>query len=334
MFKPFEVKKGEKKFGYIEIVDNLALSVKMPVGVIRGSEKGPKLVVTGGLYPTEYCGIEAASRLYSMIDPETLRGTFITIPVINMYSFQWRTKWVNLRSTSTTPYDGKNVNNVFPGDPRGTLSEIIASKVWQILKVCDYHVDFRGGELPESHLVHTIYLKIEEKIDKVCLEMAKAFGLDYVLPSTPDIGHTSQGTLIHCAVTNGVASIISESGLGYRTQPLEEFIMNHVNGTFNLLKYFNMMEGELERPKDQKFLDMKWVGVLATEAGVFHALADYGDILEEKMTIGKITDLTGSVIEEIKSPIDGIVHTMYPARLVFPGDRLYTLLRINEKTGW
>jgi len=27
-------------------------------------------------------------------------------------------------------------------------------------------------------------------------------------------------------------------------------------------------------------------------------------------------------------------HTMYPARLVFPGDNLYTLLKVDEATGW
>ena len=51
-------------------------------------------------------------------------------------------------------------------------------------------------------------------------------------------------------------------------------------------------------------------------------MADYGDILMEGQVIGRITD------------IDGVVHTMYPARLVFPGDNLYTLLKVDEPTGW
>ena len=71
---------------------------------------------------------------------------------------------------------------------------------------------------------------------------------------------------------------------------------------------------------------------------VFHelvaALADYGDILMEGQVIGRITDIDGSLISEVKSPIDGVVHTMYPVRLVFPGDNLYTLLKVDEPTGW
>ncbi|MCW4048434.1 MAG: succinylglutamate desuccinylase/aspartoacylase family protein [Candidatus Bathyarchaeota archaeon] len=334
MFNPLDVKPGEKQFGYVDVVDNLAVNIKMPFGVVNGVKSGPTLIVTGGLYPTEYCGVEAASRLYQMLEPEKLRGRFISVPVMNMHSFQWRTRWMNLRSTGSTPYDGKNVNSVMPGDPDGTLSDRIAYTLFQVLKKCDYHVDFRGGDLPESHLVHTIQLRVDAEIDNVTEEMAKVFGLEYVLPGTPKIGHTSPGTMIHEAVQAGVASIISEAGLGYRTQPLEEFIMNHVDGTLNLLKHYDMIDGDPVKPKNQRYLDMEWVGVAAPEAGVFHAIADYGDILTDGQLIGKITDLDGSTLAEITSPIDGVVHTMYPARLVFPGDRLYTLLRIDEPTGW
>lgn len=138
------------------------------------------------------------------------------------------------------------------------------------------------GDLSESHLVHTIQLRVGEKIDDTTEAMVKAFGLEYVLLGTPEIGHTSPGTMIHSLCTNGVASIISESG----------------------------------------------------RARVFTALADYGDILKEGQVIGRLTDIDGSLISEVKSPIDGVVHTMYPARLVFPGDTLYTLLKVDEPTGW
>ncbi len=291
-------------------------------------------MVTGGLYPTEYCGVEAASRLYRNLEPERLRGRFISVPVVNMHSFQWRTRWINLRSTGTTPFDGKNVNNVFPGSPEGSLSDRIAHTLFKVLRRCDMHVDFRGGDLPESHLVHTIQLRVGRPIDEKTLMMAKVFGLPYVLPGTPMIGHTSPSTMIHEAVQAGVASIISEAGLGYRTQPLDEFISAHVDGTLNLLKHHGMIDGEPSRPENQRFLDMEWVAVTASEAGVFHAHADYGDTLSVGQIIGKITGLDGSTLAEVRSPVNGVVHTMYPQRLVFPGDRLYTLLRIGGPTGW
>jgi predicted deacylase len=332
-FKPLEVKPGEKVFGYVKVLDNLAAKVEMPVGVVNGQEPGPTLMVTGGLYPTEYCGVEAASRLYQLLKPGELKCRFITVPVVNMPVFRFRTRWLNLRS-SITPFDGVNINSAFPGDPDGTPTSVVAHTLFQLIKESDYHVDFRGGDLPESHLDHTIYLKIGEQIDETSETMAKAFGLRYVLPGTPEIGHTSPGTLIYEAVTAGVASIISEAGLGYRTQPLEEFVVAHVDGTLNLLKHFGMLVGDAERPETQRLLDMEWQGVTAPVAGVFEAIADQGETPEEGDLIGRIKDLDGSVLAEIRAPVSGVVHAMFPRRVVYPGDRLYTLLKIGEPTGW
>jgi len=332
-FKPLEVEPGSKDFGYVRVLDNLAAKVEMPVGVVNGGEPGPTLIVTGGLYPTEYCGVEAASRLYRLVEPEGLKGRFITIPVVNMPVFRFRTRWLNLRS-SVTPFDGLNINAVFPGDSEGTPTRAVAHALFRLVKESDYHVDFRGGDLPESHLDHTIYLKIGKPLDETSETMAKAFGLRYVLAGTPEIGHTSPGTLIYEAVAAGTASIISEAGLGYRTQPLEEFVMAHVDGTVNLLKHFEMLEGEPEKPEGQKFLDTEWRGVTAPVAGVFTAIADQGDIPEVGEVIGRITDLDGSTLAEVTAPVTGVVHSMFPRRVVYPGDRLYTLLEIGDETGW
>jgi len=333
-YEPLKVKKGSKKFGYINVVDNVSAKFDMPVGVVNGALDGPTLAVTGGLYPTEYCGVESAARLYQLINPEELSGRFITIPVINMSTFQFRTPMFNLVSSSTTPLDSGRINSSFPGNPDGRPTEVLAHKVFNILSKADYHVDFRGGDFPESHLVHTIYLRSGGEIDKTSEIMAQAFGFDLVLPSIPEIGHTSPGTLIYELVKAGVASIISESGLGYRQQPLEEFIQLHINGTVNLMKHFGMLDGEPEKPEKQNYLDMEWVRVSAPIPGVFTAIADYGNILMEGEAIGRITDLDGSTLAEITSPIDGTVHTMFPRRVVHKKDTLYTLLKIDKPTGW
>ena len=332
-FDPYKIAKNKKEFGYIEVVDNVAASYKMPVGVVNGASDGPTLVVTGGLYPTEYYGLESAARLYQEIDPAQLVGRFISIPCINMYGLQFRGP-MKLISTGRNPVDMLNINNSFPGDENGKPSQVNAKRVYDILSKADYHIDFRGGDLPESHLQHTIYDKLGDELDEVAETMAKAAGFKYVLPGTPEIGHTSPSTMIYEAMKSGCASIITEAGLGYREQPLEKYIQAHIDATYNIMKQFGMMEGEPVKPETQHFLDMEWVRVPSPGPGIFIAHADHGDILKQGQVIGLIKDLDGSILHEVKSPIDGIVHTMYPRRVVHVNDGLYTLLRINGKTGW
>src|SRR5687768_9053938 len=66
-FDPFQIPPGGKQFGYLNVINSPAIRVDMPVGVVNGVSTGPTFVVTGGLYPTEYAGVEAAARLYQAV---------------------------------------------------------------------------------------------------------------------------------------------------------------------------------------------------------------------------------------------------------------------------
>ena len=55
-FAPQAVKSGHKDWGYVNVVDTLAVQFDMPVMVINGAANGPTLTVTAGLFPLEFCG--------------------------------------------------------------------------------------------------------------------------------------------------------------------------------------------------------------------------------------------------------------------------------------
>jgi hypothetical protein len=333
-FDPFQIAPGRKQFGYINVINSPAVRIDMPVCVVNGVSTGPTFVVTGGLYPTEYAGVEAAARLYQALQPSDLTGRVVIVPVVNMPCLQFRTPWLNL-TQSISPMDGANINNVFPGSPDGTVTRVVADKLFSgIILKSNYHVDLRGGDLNESHLVHTIFPRIGQDVDKVSEAMAKVVGYEYVLPGTPDISHTGKGTLVYETVTRGIPSIITESGLGYETQPQEKHIALHVDGVMNILRHLGIVKGLPTRPAHQRFLDMTWHRVRTPVSGIFQAIADQGDLLEKGRLIGRITDLDGSELGRLTSPIDGVVHTMFPRRVVYRGDNCYTLLEIGGPTGW
>jgi hypothetical protein len=55
-----------------------------------------------------------------------------------------------------------------------------------------YHIDFRGGDLTESHVVHMIYpvLEVDLALDEAAEKLAMAFGVEYCLPARVHDAHS------------------------------------------------------------------------------------------------------------------------------------------------
>ncbi|MCC3860424.1 succinylglutamate desuccinylase/aspartoacylase family protein, partial [Emcibacteraceae bacterium Y4] len=280
-YAPFDVPSGTKQFTYENIINNDALRMDMPLGIINGENDGPTMIVTGGLFATEYCGVEAASRLYRDTDPSKLSGRLIIIPVITYDAFQFRTPMFNL-SSGVSPRDGKSLNSVFPGNKDGSPTEVLAHYVFNdlILK-SDYHIDLRGGDLAESHVVHSIHPNnASDKVNRISEEMSRMCGYEYFQARDVD-----ERSLVYEASQAGVPSIITQCGLGYKTQPEEEFINFHIQAVVNNMKHFGMLVGDpVIHPKQREFT-VEFDRVRATTSGIFQGYADQGDILKKGQLI-------------------------------------------------
>jgi len=329
-FDPAAILPGQKDWGYVDIIDTLSVKFDMPVMVVNGIHDGPAFTITAGLYPLEFCGVEAAARLYQSLDPGNLKGKVVIIPVVNMPVFQFRTPMFAL-TQSLSPMDGRNINETFPGRLDGTATEVLAYQLFHnFIKGSDYHVDFRGGEITESHLAHSIFLQDTGTMDEILHTMGTVFGLKYCLTSRSDISHTKPGTLVYEAIAQGIPSIISEVGIGFNTQPGDAEVKGHVNGVMNLLKHFDMYPGEYKISGEQYYLKPDRIRILAPAAGIFKHIPDQEEEVKAGELIGTITDLDGSIISNITAPADAIVHEMMPRRLVNTGDRIYSLAVIDK----
>jgi predicted deacylase len=330
-FDPAAVPAGKKAWGYVPVVDNLAAGFDMPVMIVNGKTSGPTFVVTGGIYPTEFCGVEAAGRLYQELQPDSLAGRVVIIPVANMPVLQFRTPMFQLTG-SVSPMDGKYLASVFPGKLNGTVTEVLAHKIFEFVLNSSYHVDLRGGDLSESHMTHTIFLQGVggKAMDATTREMGTLFGVEYCRETLQNQFDTCPGTLIYEAMAHGVPSIISEAGTGFDQQPTEDDVQAHVTGVMNLLVWANMTkptaDTTLATKAQQFYLEADFPRVKATVAGIFKHIPDRGDKVTKGQRVGVIADLDGTMLEELLAPCDALVHEMMPKRVVYPGDTVYTLV--------
>jgi len=323
---PLDVPQGSKQFNYHNVMNNDTARIDMPVGVVNGRNDGPTLIVTGGLFATEYSGVEAASRMYRDFEPEKLSGRLIIIPVITLDAFRFRTPMFKLTS-GISPMDGKSLNSVFPGNSNGSPTEVVADYLFnELIAKSDYHIDLRGGDLAESHVIHSIHPNnASDDVNRVSREMAKACGFEYFQARDVD-----PRSLVYEASQIGIPSIITQCGLGYKVQPNEDFINSHILAVTNNMKYLNMLEGDPVMPERQREFTVDFDQLRAGTCGTFQGIADQGDLVSKGQLIGRVTGLDGSVLEELYSPIDGVVHELLVRRVVFQGDLLYNLVQFLD----
>ena len=116
--------------------------------LIRGSKPGKTLAITAGVHGCEYVSIQAAREFVNDIEPQSLSGNVLVIPVVNEQGFFKGAKQI-------VPEDGLNLNRRFPGSSHGTITDRIAYAVETVIyPAADFLIDLHGGDVHELSLIH------------------------------------------------------------------------------------------------------------------------------------------------------------------------------------
>ncbi len=303
----------------------LANDEPRPVISVAGAKLGPVLFVNAGVHGGEYPAVEAVIRLGKTLDPKKISGTVILMPVLNLPAFRMRTPFV-------CPIDNVNPNRVFPGDPRGSYSEQMTHAcINEFVVHADAYVDLHGGDIPEALVPFVICRAGNDEVAKKSKAIAIAFGLPYVLtvskPVQPSKGHRAGAgglSSYAAAADKGIPAILAEAGGVGQMQ--EEAVSLLVNGVVNVMRHLGMIEDAKfeshiansetnSKPKPKKtarsavattvLTKFDWLYTKST--GVWYPKVAQGDAVREGEQIGTLGDLFGDTLEEIVSPVNGVV---------------------------
>jgi len=302
---------GEKRSGHLKVGEKAASSIELPVTVIQGKDPGPTLAVLAGEHGCEYCGIFAAVRIIKDVQPENIRGTLVVIPLANPPAFEERALFVN-------PIDAVNIYASYPGSKDGTISYIMANRIFtELTSIADSIIHLHGADYNESLVPFNYYARTgNSKVDSMSQKLASCFPVDYVLeaekpsdvttgsPKGTSYAATAAGTLYGEASAKGIPATMCESGREGKIE--KNFVDIHYNGIINAMKILGMMSGEPILRTNQKKLTSP-VLVSNHRAGIFNGLVGIGDRVARDQKIGEIWNFTGETVEEIKSPIDGMI---------------------------
>jgi len=154
--------------------------------VVHGSKPGKTLYVQVAQHGSEVMGLDAVRRLIEELDPEEMKGTLIyCLP--NPLAFRERD-----RATIFDPKPG-GMNRIWPGDPRGSLTERMAHKIWSDLvshadEVVDLHTASDYCPVWVYYEPEGVSESTPKGIGKRAEEMAELFVAPILYVETEDYG--------------------------------------------------------------------------------------------------------------------------------------------------
>ena len=292
--------RGQAGRGAIEVPAGADPALTIPVAVVNGSKPGPVLAIVSGAHGTEYASIIAVERLIQRLDPKTVSGTVILVPLVNIPSFEQKVPHVN-------PIDNKSMNRYYPGKADGTQTERASFAITrEVVDKSDHLIDLHGGDLDESLRPYSYWTKTgNEKLDAMSRQMVLAFGLDTIIisadrPTDPAASRYLENT----ATTRGKASITAEAGYAgtVETDDVEAL----VNGCVNVMRYLKMLDGAPQTVASPVWIE-RIASVTSDINGIFYPLVKRGTYAQKGMKIGYVTDYLGTVVSEATAPESGIV---------------------------
>lgn len=289
-----------KTHGVLTVSGCEGVAMDVPVILINGTEPGPVLWVTAGIHGAEYPSIEAAIQLATELSPHDLHGAVVILPIVNTAAFFARSMYV-------CPVDNKNINRVFPGNPDGSLSEVVASTLMQTIAPQVSHViDLHGGDMIEA-LTPLVSIKQVQNdlVNAKARELALHFGLE-TLVEVPHEGEewTSDGTLTKTMAQRGVPTLLAEAG-GCGLMDADSVALLS-NGVRNVMTYLHMLPGPLPPSRvTERYYGI--VRLFAAHQGLLYPNVQAGDRVTPGQSLGEIRDVFGAVLDCLICPVNGKV---------------------------
>jgi predicted deacylase len=288
--------------------------LELPYIEIQGREAGPRLTVLAGVHGCEYVGMAALREFVAEVNPAKLSGVITAVPVVNLPAYTSRTSFV-------VPADGKNLNRCFPGDPEGTYSDVLAHHVFErFIRGADYLIDLHSGDVPET--IEPLVVYDESPVSEASRQMAVAYGIQHVIKQ-PAAARVTAGTTSSSAADVGVPAITAESGGNGILD--RQAIATHVRGLRNVVATLGMLPYEVEQAPRQIEHDHGWNWIHTPVGGWWEPIVELGKRVEKGDVLGRVSDLFGDVIHEVKAPEAGILMLITTSPAV-AADGLLTIL--------
>ncbi|TFF91661.1 hypothetical protein EU545_03310 [Candidatus Thorarchaeota archaeon] len=278
----------------VEAVD-IDLKTGTTLGFYSYGLERPTLMIVGAMDGRSATAVYACYLIMKYLEQlNRIDGTVTILPVASPLAFRLGTK--------VSPLDSKDLDSVFPGDERGTVTERTAWEIWRRSSKADYVLSFKTGllnSISHTKALHREYIHVRNLATQIALPLVvEASGARGALVT--EAAH--EGTAVTAIMMRGDSEHIdSQAAVEVREAVL------------NLMRLRDMIPGERIESSTTLAGRMQYVNV-DTE-GFYVPTVNLGESVKAGDVIGKVQDKT-----EVVSPFTGAVISLRRMNYVFEGD--------------
>lgn len=284
----------------------------MPVHVIHGKKPGPRLFVCAALHGDEINGVEIIRRLLQLKLMEHLHGTLLAIPIVNVFGFINRTRYLP---------DRRDLNRSFPGSARGSLAARLARLFMdEIVGKCTHGIDLHTGA---NHRINLPQIRASLD-DPETERLARAFGAPVILDA-----RLRDGSLRMAGSEKGIPTLVYEGGEVLRFR--EGAITVGLRGIVNVMREIGLVHKRRRTTAPSSPLVARsTVWVRAPKSGILVSSVVLGARVEKGEALATVADPFGEKEVSVRAPVPGIIIGRLNLPLVHGGDALFHLAVVER----
>ena len=277
----------------------------MSVHVVHGRRPGPTLFVSAAVHGDEVIGVEIARRLMRAPQLDTLKGTFLVVPIVNTFGFLSHSRYMP---------DRRDLNRSFPGSERGSLAGRLAHLFMsEIVERSDFGIDLHSAAI---HRTNMPQIRVSPSSDET-LAYADAFGAPVAI-----MAKLRDGSLRKAAQDRGVDILLFEGGEGLRFD--EVSARAGYAGVLRVMHAMGMIPRKgvtAAREKPVRTTSSAWLR--APVGGLLRGFKGTGEFVDSGDLLGQISDPFGESETDITSDRAGVIVGRTNLPIVNEGDALF-----------
>lgn len=329
---------GTTSSGWLDVTDLPTGSTeRIPVTITEGNADGPTLWVTAALHGNEVTGIAVAQDFLTDDIKRELRGTVVTVPMLNPAG-------VRLDQRNSY-YRNEDPNRNYPygvGDRSSppSVQELINERIFEHFSAtADALISLHEGWINEA--LYTIVERVRygtdrsrsdaEALAERTMALAEAFGLpilrEYDVEIQEEYGLQRS---FECAAVNaaGVPALTPELGSPHIIE--EAYKDAAIAGIHNVMRVLDMLPDDpvpnpavTDSPVDYPVKRVD--GPVADVAGIVRHRVDVNDLVEPGDPIADITTPHGHVMTTVETDLEGYILGRRHGVAVYENDILVSM---------